>query len=303
MRVMRIHHLSCGSMCPFGGHLWDGVTPGLGPATIVCHCLLIEAADSLVLVDTGFGLGDIARPQRLSAFFRNVNRVQLREEQTARRQIERLGLRPEDLRHIVLTHLDFDHAGGIEDFPNATVHVMDAELRAATLRPSPLDRQRYRPAQWDDSVKWQRYRASGDRWFGFECVRDLAGLPPEILMVPLAGHTIGHAGIAINGPDGWMLHAGDAYFYHSEMDPRGYRCTPMLRAYQTLMEVDREVRLWNQQRLRELKQAQGAEVTLFCAHDPSELAALAATVPGVAGAFAKVQRPVPPVSLPGAIPS
>ena len=40
-----------------------------------------------------------------------------------------------------------------------------------------------------------------------------------------------------------MLHAGDAYFYHGEMDPRGYRCTPMLRAYQKLMEVDREVRV------------------------------------------------------------
>ena len=127
-------------MCPYGGYLWDGVTPGLGPATIVCHCLLIEAGNSLVLVDTGFGLGDVARPRRLSAFFRNVNRVQLRAEQTARRQIERLGLRPHDVRHIVLTHLDFDHAGGIEDFPNATVHVMDAELRAATLRASPLDR-------------------------------------------------------------------------------------------------------------------------------------------------------------------
>ena len=188
-------------MCPYGGYLWDGVTPGLGPATIVCHCLLIEAANSLVLVDTGFGLGDVARPRRLSAFFRNVNRVQLDAEQTARRQIERLGLRPDDVRHIVLTHLDFDHAGGIEDFPNATVHVMDAELRAATLRPSPLDRQRYRPAQWDDAIRWQRYRASGERWFGFECVRDLAGLPPEILMVPLAGHTVGHAGIAIRGPD------------------------------------------------------------------------------------------------------
>ena len=88
-----------------------------------------------MLVDTGFGLGDVARPRRLSAFFRNANRVQLDAEQTARRQIERLGLRPDDVRHIVLTHLDFDHAGGIEDFPNATVHVMDAELRAATLRP------------------------------------------------------------------------------------------------------------------------------------------------------------------------
>ena len=79
-------------------------------------------------------------------------------------------------------------------------------------------------------------------------------------MVPLAGHTVGHAGIAIRGPEGWLLHAGDAYFYHGEMDPRGYHCTPMLRAYQKLMEVDREVRLWNQQRLRELKQAHGAEI-------------------------------------------
>ena len=298
---MRIHHLSCGSMCPYGGYLWDGMTPGLGPATIVCHCLLIEAADSLMLVDTGFGLGDVIRPRRLSAFFRNANRVQLDAGQTARRQIERLGLRPDDVRHIVLTHLDFDHAGGIEDFPNATVHVMDAELRAATLRLSPLDRNRYRPAQWDDAVKWRRYRVSGERWFGFECVRDLAGLPPEILMVPLAGHTVGHAGIAINGPDGWKLHAGDAYFYHGEMDPRFYHCTPMLRAYQTLMEVDRAVRLWNQQRLRELKQRHGADVTLFCAHDPSELAALAATS-AMGMATASAQRSTP-VALSGAIPS
>jgi glyoxylase-like metal-dependent hydrolase (beta-lactamase superfamily II) len=298
---MRIHHLSCGSMCPYGGHLWDGVTPGLGPATIVCHCLLIEAADSLVLVDTGFGLGDVAQPQRLSAFFRNANRVRLDAEQTARRQVERLGLRPDDVRHIVLTHLDFDHAGGIEDFPNATVHVMDAELRAATLRPSPLDRQRYRPAQWDDATRWRRYRADGERWFGFECVRDLTGLPLDILMVPLAGHTVGHAGIAINGPDGWKLHAGDAYFYHGEMDPRGYHCTPMLRAYQKLMEVDREVRLWNQQRLRNLKQRFSGEITLFCAHDPSELEAVAARPPALKEAVALSERSAMPV--PGAITS
>jgi glyoxylase-like metal-dependent hydrolase (beta-lactamase superfamily II) len=98
----------------------------------------------------------------------------------------------------------------------------------------PLDRRRYRPAQWDDNVRWQRYRASGERWLGFECVRDLAGLPPEILIVPLGGHTVGHAGIAIHGLESWLLHAGDAYFYRGEMDPRGYRCTPMLRVYQRL---------------------------------------------------------------------
>ena len=66
---MRIHHLSCGSMCPYGGYLWDGMTPGLGPATIVCHCLLIEAADSLVLVDTGFGLGDVVEADAAQRLF------------------------------------------------------------------------------------------------------------------------------------------------------------------------------------------------------------------------------------------
>ena len=38
-------------------------------------------------------------------------------------------------------------------------------------------------------------------------------------MVPLPGHTLGHAGVAIDTPDGWLLNAGDAYFYRHEMDP------------------------------------------------------------------------------------
>ncbi|MBV9861606.1 MAG: MBL fold metallo-hydrolase [Alphaproteobacteria bacterium] len=277
---MRIHHLSCGSMCPFGGALWDGVAPRLGPAHIVCHCLLIETAQGLVLVDTGFGRRDVAHPTpRLSPLFLKINRIILREEETALWQIEALGLDPNDVRHIVLTHLDFDHAGGIEDFPNATVHVMDRELEAATARRSLLDRGRYRPMQWDENVKWRRYRAEGERWFGFECVRELAGLPPEILMVPLAGHTFGHAGVAIRLRHSWLLHAGDAYFYRDEMDMRGYSCTPMMRFYQRMMEVDRSARLSNQQRLRALKHDHGGEVQLFCAHDRREFESLAAASP------------------------
>ena len=85
------------------------------------------------------------------------------------------------------------------------------------------------------------------------------------------------------------------------MDPRGYRCTPMLRAYQKLMEVDRAVRLWNQQRLRELKQGHGTEIKLFCAHDPSEFEALAA-MPVMGTATASAQRATP-VAVSGAIPS
>lgn len=269
--TMRIHHLSCGSMCPFGGRLWDGHSPLLGPAEIVCQCLLIETEVGLVLVDTGFGLRDVAQPRRLSPFFRIANRIRLRESDTALRQVEDLGFTAADIRHIVLTHLDFDHAGGIEDFPDATVHVFDAELDAARSQNGWLDRQRYRPSQWDRNVNWQRYTPEGERWFGFSCVRELVGMPPEILMVPLTGHTLGHCGVAVRGADGWLLHAGDAYFFRDEMALDGYSCTPMLRAYQRLMAAHNESRLVNQTRLRELKRAHGREIRLFCAHDAKEL--------------------------------
>ncbi|MBV8506773.1 MAG: MBL fold metallo-hydrolase [Alphaproteobacteria bacterium] len=268
---MRIHHLSCGTMCPFGGRLWDGRTPVLGAAEIVCHCLLIETEIGVVLVDTGFGMRDVAQPRRVSPFFRITNRVRLRESDTALRQVEDLGFTAADVRHIVLTHLDFDHAGGIEDFPDAMVHVFAAELDAARLQNGWLDRQRYRPPQWDRNVNWQRYTPEGERWFGFSCVRELVGMPPEILMVPLAGHTLGHCGVAVRGEEGWLLHAGDAYFFRDEMALDGYSCTPMLRGYQRLMAADNETRLVNQTRLRDLKRAHGREIRLFCAHDAKEL--------------------------------
>jgi glyoxylase-like metal-dependent hydrolase (beta-lactamase superfamily II) len=258
-------------MCPFGGRLWDGHSPILGPAEIVCHCLLIETEIGLVLVDTGFGMRDVAQPRRLSPFFRVANRLRLREADTALHQIRALGFTAADVRHIVVTHLDFDHAGGIADFPNAAVHVLARELDAAKSRNSWLDRQRYRPMQWDPNVNWQRYTPEGERWFGFSCVRELVGMPPEILIVPLAGHTLGHCGVAVRGPEGWLLHAGDAYFFREEMALGEFYCTPTLRGYQRLMAADNKSRLLNQTRLRELKRAHGREIRLVCAHDSKEL--------------------------------
>jgi glyoxylase-like metal-dependent hydrolase (beta-lactamase superfamily II) len=151
-----------------------------------------------------------------------------------------------------LTHLDFDHAGGLEDFPEATVHVMQSEMETARDRRGFIASQRYRSNQWDEVKHWQYYTAAGEPWFGFEAVRDLAGLPPEILLIPLVGHTHGHAGIAVQTAEGWLLHAGDAYFYRDEMNPSQRRCTPGMRAYQWMMEVDRTARLQNQDRLWQL---------------------------------------------------
>ncbi|MEG4074716.1 MBL fold metallo-hydrolase [Microcoleus sp. Pol14C2] len=239
--------------------------------------MLVETNQGLVLIDTGFGLRDIESPySRLSRFFVHFNNIQFDRKYTAIHQIEQLGFSPSDVRHIVITHLDFDHAGGLEDFPEATVHVMQAEIDAAQDRHGFITKRRYRPGQWDEVKRWKYYSAGGEPWFGFEAVRDLDGLPPEILLIPLVGHTRGHAGIAIDTPDGWLLHAGDAYFYRHEMDAANRRCTPGLRAYQWMMEVDRKARLLNQDRLNALSVQHSKDVRVFCSHDAIELKAFAA---------------------------
>lgn len=273
---MRIHHLNCGTDCPLGGRLFDGASKGL-TGRLVCHCLLIETdRHGLILIDTGYGLQDVLHPHapppaRITRTMRTMLNIQLRQEETAYRQIQRLGFDPVDVRHIILTHLDFDHAGGLEDFPQATIHLMDAEYQSASgPRRGFVMRNRYRPAQWDRIQQWRRYGADGESWFGFGSVRDLQGLPPEILLVPLPGHTWGHAGVAINSGDRWLLHAGDAYFYRGEMRSARRRCTPGLRGYQTMMEVDRRARLDNQARLRSLSIEQRDRVSVLCAHDRVE---------------------------------
>jgi glyoxylase-like metal-dependent hydrolase (beta-lactamase superfamily II) len=272
---MRIHHLNCGCMCPIGGPLFDGFSRSL-TARLICHCLLIETDQGLVLIDTGFGQRDIKAPNsRLSPFFINFNRIQFDPKYTALEQIEQLGFGARDVRHIVLTHLDFDHAGGLEDFPEATVHVMLSESEAAQDRRGFIGSQRYRPGQWDEVKRWKYYSAGGEPWFGFEAVRDLDGLPPEILLIPLVGHTRGHAGIAIETPEGWLLHAGDAYFYRHEMGSAKPRCTPGLRAYQWMMDADHKARLYNQDRLRALSLDRSKGVRLFCSHDAIEFKAFA----------------------------
>lgn len=275
---MRIHHLNCISTCPLGGRLMDGRSRGiLERGHLSCHCLLIETDDQLVLVDTGLGLRDVADPRgRLSRFFLTLVRPEFREEMTARRQIERLGFDARDVRHIVLTHLDFDHAGGLDDFPHAKVHMLTQEREYAELQKTWLDRQRFRPQQWSTRGQWLAYRAGrGEKWMGFEQVRNLAGLPPELALVPLPGHTFGHTGVAVHQGERWLLLAGDAYFHPREMDLANPRCTPGLRFYQWMMEKDRAARFENQERLRELKRRHGGEVTLFCSHDVEEFERLA----------------------------
>jgi glyoxylase-like metal-dependent hydrolase (beta-lactamase superfamily II) len=269
---MRIHHLNGCTFCPPASKL----LLGREGARMVCHCLLIETTAGLVLVDTALGLEDIhAESHRGVRRSMGPLRPRMAPEETMARQVERLGYRREDVRHIVLTHLDPDHAGGLPDFPRAKVHVYAKEHAAAVVERGLKERVRFQECQWAHGPDWKLYEVTqGERWFGFECVRQLEGLPPELLLVPLVGHTKGHCAVAVDRGDGWLLHAGDAYFHRSEMEADPH-CPVGLRFFQSVIEAKRRERLHNQERLRELARAQAGKVQVFCAHDEEEWRRLA----------------------------
>lgn len=266
---MKVHHLNCATMCPRGERLLAGTGGLLAQAKLVAHCLLIEAGDQLVLIDTGLGTTDVANPKRLGQPFRAFVRPQCKAAETAIRQIEGLGLDPADVRHIVVTHLDVDHAGGLADFPSAEVHVSASELAAAQAPPL-REKARYVSAQWDHDPVWVEHRVDGDRWFGFDSVRLLPDIGAEIAMVPLAGHSTGHVGIAVESAGGWLLHCGDAYF-HSREVATPHSCPVGLRVFQTVVNHNGKARRQNQERLRELAREHREDVRLVCSHDPGEL--------------------------------
>ena len=274
---IEIRHLNCGTMCPRGGRLLGGAGGPLARHPIVAHCLLIEARDELVLVDTGFGVADCVNPERIPAMGRRLVAPILDENETALRQVKALGHDPNDVRHIVATHLDADHAGGLGDFPYAEVHIFGTELafaQSGSLR----SRTRYIPAQWIHDPKWVEYEPGGDSWFGFESIRLLPDLDAEIALIPLLGHSIGHCGVAVNTPDGWLLHCGDAFFYRGEIEtPR--HCPSALRLFENLNNHKRRARFQNLERLQELARDHGDEVTLICSHDPEMLAEAQAAAP------------------------
>ena len=263
---MRVHQVNCGAMRPPGGVLMDGVTPGLGFAALACRCLVLETGEGLALVDTGV-VGQDARQSRQAhhPVFLQVDNLRLDPRESAAERVRALGHRPEDVRHIVMTHLDFDHAAGLVDFPGAAVHLSLPEAGAARKRDGAKARARYRPDQWGSLTRW-RPHAWGKQWFGLPAAEVLG---PDVLLVSLPGHTAGHCGVAVRQGDGWLLHAGDAVFFERELGPRPSMPSGA-RGYQWFMEVSQRERRGSLQALREL--AAGGQVAVVCTHDPAGLA-------------------------------
>ncbi len=260
MGPMQVHHLNCATIRP-------RLTPRM-----VAHVLLVERDEGLLLVDTGYGTGELADPARLGKMVGLVFRPVLDPDETAIAQLRALGFAPEDVTDIVITHMDADHAGGLVDFPRARVHLHRAEHEAA-MRPRTLaEKSRYLPAQWAHGPQWVLHDEPGDDWFGFPSV---TALGDGLVLIPMPGHTRGHTAVAVRDGSGhWLLHAGDAIFDGNQVRTPP-SCHRVVAGIQVLMAVDNKLRRANTERLQELVAAHQDEVTVFCAHDKAQFDAMA----------------------------
>ncbi len=193
-----------------------------------------------------------------------------RHRETAVAYTEALGLREQHVGHIILTHLDYDHAAGLADFPWATVHVYTQELNAVRFGRSWRNPLRYNREQLSRHEYWESYDDTGsETWYGFRKLRLNYGLGDEFALVPLVGHSVGHCGVAIRYKRGWLLHAGDAYMNHDELQPllNGPKSTGL---FQPVMQDGGKARKNSLNLLSELHRCHGDVVNVFCAHDKFE---------------------------------
>jgi N-acyl homoserine lactone hydrolase len=180
--------------------------------------LLEHPTAGLILVDTGFhssiaaGSG-VERGRNLGPIGRVMARgVRMRAEQAVAAQLRALGVEPADVRLVVMTHLHFDHASALCEFPGATVLVSEPEWQAARSSRSFLHG--YSTAQLDPRPSYRTidFHAPPARSHGpFEHAIDLFG-DRSLILASTPGHSLGHMSLLVRLAEREALLMGDAAY-------------------------------------------------------------------------------------------
>lgn len=127
----------------------------------------------------------------------------------ARAGLQRGGVDPERIRHILITHMHWDHIGGIEEFPQAEIWCAETEL--ADARRIASEEHAFFASHFDaPTLQWRTHDFPHGPYENFASSYDFYG-DGSIVLVPLFGHSEGSTGIFLNQADGTRyLFTGDA---------------------------------------------------------------------------------------------
>lgn len=180
------------------------------------YAWLVEHPEGLLLVDTG----ETARASDPGYFpawhpyFRLGVREQVRPEDEVGPAIRALGLDPEDVRWVVMTHLHTDHAGGLAHFPHAEILVTPEEYADASGFTGRL--RGYLPNRWPEWFDPTLVRFAGRPFgpFGRSLTLTEAG---DVHLVPTPGHTRGHMSVVLESDGGVVFFAGDTSYTEANL--------------------------------------------------------------------------------------
>ena len=195
-----------------------------GPMPLDFNVWLITNAHRTVLVDTGFS--EQAACER--GYSIHMNPVDA---------LARIGVNPEDLTDVVITHLHFDHAGNLDKFKNARFHIQDAEVDFATGRCMCQAHNR-KPFNVEDVVALIRHNYADKVVFH----DGNADLFPGITLHVLPGHTPGLQAVRVNTRRGPVLLASDASHTYANFAARSpypliFDVADTLASYEEMMRL------------------------------------------------------------------
>ncbi|NDA45746.1 MAG: N-acyl homoserine lactonase family protein [Alphaproteobacteria bacterium] len=151
--------------------------------------------------------------------------------------LEKIGIHPDQIDDVILTHLHFDHAGNLDRFGRSQFHVQDKEVTFATGR-CMCEAHLRRPFDVEDVITFVRHTYNERVCFHDGDIN----LMPGISLHPLPGHSMGLQGVLVNTQRGHVLLASDAsHLYANFMRRAPYALTidamATLRTYQRMIEL------------------------------------------------------------------
>ena len=225
------------------------------------YAFAIEHPEGVIVVDTG-ETARVSEPgyfPRWHPLLRFAVREHVAPEQEIGPQLERLGIRPSDVRRVVMTHLHTDHAGGLHHFPNSEILVSRAELAYAS---GLLGRVRGYPNQrWPASFDPTPIDLPAAPFGPFPASLRLTEAG-DVTLVPTPGHTPGQVAVVVEEGDHSVFLAGDS----------SYTQDSMLNGVADGVGSDEQAQRLTHERIRAY--AAGTPTVYLPAHDPETAARL-----------------------------